>query len=112
MLLRNSFYLFFIPMWLFLYHINSIYTENWHEKYDEEQQQTLDINQLQDLNVLDTFQIEKENTIYYYKVLEKFYVKDLNDVHVEEPKVLFSTTVDHSIHLVVKAIHTGKLVKN
>ena len=110
MLLRNSFYLFLIPLWIFLYQ-NHTYEVNDIPKIEIKDQSIRSL-QLQKLKRFDTFSIQKEDGKYFYKVLEKYYVQSTSDIQVVEPKVYFTDTISSNLQLVVIAINTGKLVKN
>ncbi len=110
MFLRNSFYLFLIPLWIFLYQSHSYKAQD--TPKIEIKEQSIHPLQLQTLKRFDTFSIQKEDGKYFYKVLEKYYVHSTSDIKVEEPKVYFTTTISSNLQLVVIAINTGKLVKN
>ncbi len=121
MSLKNSFYLFLLPFWLFLFRTDkalfyqtnednfSIPKIKWQEKGNNIYM--VKKTTLEQLDPLDTFFIEKEDGIYYFKVLKKYYQKIEKNFLVDESKIVFYTNLNTNLQLVVIAINTGKLTE-
>lgn len=70
---------------------------------------------LEELNISDKIKVIMENEIYFYKVIDKYYVKEKDNVPTPRLKdsILFiGDSNEKGLHIVISTMHIGKTSKN